>query len=41
MVDEDEPLQFMHTVWRSKVVWTVIFEGVVGEANLVSTDLHA
>ncbi|KIY99345.1 hypothetical protein MNEG_8613 [Monoraphidium neglectum] len=35
MVDEDEPLQFMHTVWRAKVVWTVIFQGVVGEANLV------
>lgn len=26
----------MHTVWRVKIVWTVLFEGVIGEANLVS-----
>jgi hypothetical protein len=34
-LDEDEPLPFMHTVWRAKIVWAVVFDGVVGEANLV------
>jgi hypothetical protein len=35
LLDADEPLVFMHTVWRAKVVWAVVFAGVVGEANLV------
>jgi hypothetical protein len=35
-LDENEALPFMHTVWRAKIVWAVVFEGVVGEANLVS-----
>lgn len=34
-LDPDERLPFMHTVHRAKVVWTVVFEGVVGEVNLV------
>eukprot|EP00882_Tetradesmus_deserticola_P005485 GHRQ01005775.1.p1 GENE.GHRQ01005775.1~~GHRQ01005775.1.p1 ORF type:complete len:297 (+),score=94.61 GHRQ01005775.1:448-1338(+) len=34
-LDEDEELPFMHVVHRAKVVWTVVFRGVVGEANLV------
>jgi hypothetical protein len=32
---EDEPLPFMHEVYRAKIVWTVVFKGVIGEANLV------
>ncbi|KAI8474186.1 MAG: hypothetical protein J3K34DRAFT_143627 [Monoraphidium minutum] len=35
LLEPEEPLQYMHTVWRSKTVWTVVFGGVVGEANLV------
>jgi len=34
-LDEDEPLVYMHTVHRAKIVWTVVFDGVIGEANLV------
>ncbi|KAF6265402.1 hypothetical protein COO60DRAFT_1697717 [Scenedesmus sp. NREL 46B-D3] len=34
-LDENEELPFMHEVHRAKVVWTVVFKGVVGEANLV------
>jgi hypothetical protein len=34
-IGEDQPLLFMHDVHRAKVVWTVLFNGVVGEANLV------
>eukprot|EP00878_Enallax_costatus_P012778 GHUV01013345.1.p1 GENE.GHUV01013345.1~~GHUV01013345.1.p1 ORF type:complete len:482 (+),score=128.44 GHUV01013345.1:377-1822(+) len=35
MLDENEPLPFMHEVYRAKIVWTVVYKGVVGEANLV------
>jgi hypothetical protein len=35
LLDEDEQLPFMHTVHRAKIVWTVIFDGAIGEANLV------
>uniref|UniRef100_A0A383VYB7 Uncharacterized protein n=1 Tax=Tetradesmus obliquus TaxID=3088 RepID=A0A383VYB7_TETOB len=34
-LDENEALPFMHEVHRAKIVWTVVFKGVVGEANLV------
>jgi hypothetical protein len=30
---EDEPLLFMHEVYRAKIVWTVIFKGVIGEVR--------
>lgn len=32
-LDENEPLLFMHEVYRAKIVWTVIFNGVVGEVR--------
>eukprot|EP00775_Hariotina_reticulata_P011578 gene11578-11722_t len=34
-LDADELLPFMHDVYRAKIMWTVVFEGVIGEANLV------
>jgi hypothetical protein len=34
-LDPGETLPFLHTVHRAKVVWKVMFRGVVGEANLV------
>ena len=34
-LDALEPLPYMHTVHRAKIVWTVFFRGVRGEANLV------
>jgi hypothetical protein len=30
-LSEDEALPFMHEVHRAKIVWTVVFKGVVGE----------
>lgn len=30
---EDEPLLFMHEVYRAKIVWTVVFNGVIGEVS--------
>jgi hypothetical protein len=32
-LDEQEPLLFMHQVYRAKIVWTVIYNGVVGEVS--------
>jgi hypothetical protein len=32
-VPADEPLPFMHQVYRAKVVWTVVFKGVIGEVR--------
>jgi len=34
-LEDDYPLPLIHEVWRAKIVWTVVFRGVVGEANLV------
>lgn len=39
MLNAWEALPFMHTVWRAKIVWAVVFEGVIGEANLVGLGL--
>lgn len=33
MLDENEPLPFMHEVYRAKIVWTVVYKGVVGEVS--------
>ena len=33
MLDENEPLPFMHEVYRAKIVWTVVYKGVVGEVR--------
>jgi hypothetical protein len=33
-LDENEELPFMHEVHRAKVVWMVVFKGVVGEVGL-------
>jgi hypothetical protein len=32
-LDEQEALLFMHQVYRAKIVWTVIYNGVVGEVS--------
>jgi hypothetical protein len=32
-IGEDQPLLFMHEVYRAKIVWTVLFNGVVGEVS--------
>lgn len=34
MLDENEVLPFMHEVYRAKIVWTVVYNGVVGEVRL-------
>jgi hypothetical protein len=33
-LDENEELPFMHEVHRAKIVWTVVFKGVVGEVGV-------
>lgn len=32
-LDDQEPLPFMHDVYRAKIMWTVVFNGVIGEAS--------
>ena len=32
-LEDDYPLPLIHDVWRAKVVWTVVFRGVVGEVS--------
>lgn len=32
-LDEQEALLFMHQVYRAKIVWTVVYNGVVGEVS--------
>ena len=39
-LEPTEPLPYMHTVHRVKIVWAVDFEGVTGEANLVGHSSH-
>lgn len=34
-LDPEEPLLFMHDVYRAKIVWTVLFNGVIGEVGMV------
>lgn len=39
-LDENEALPFMHEVHRAKIVWTVVFKGVVGEVGVATVQLQ-
>jgi hypothetical protein len=33
-LEDDYPLPLIHNVWRAKIMWTVVYKGVVGEVSL-------